>query len=250
MTKSYLDSPLRQVNELCLKCGLCCVVLQASCSREEAERVCPQQPERFARPSDRLAENKLLISFPCMFLKGRVMHAVCCSAYEKGRPKVCESYLCRIAVRYRQYEIELEEAEQLLQQAYLSRDVTIFNWGAAEDGPLSIRYAAWELADKLRKEGCSGDIIDYRLSQYLSPQYDFCSLPDRDLFFYHFVCFDDWVKLGKNDLSQAIEKTMYLFYGDEAEEMTWEQKVIKSEAIWKVLWDLRSHLNLVTDSPA
>ena len=238
--KSYHDGPLRQANELCVQCGICCVVLRASCTKEEADIICPENPSLFAEPNPEQKEGPLLIKFPCRYLRGRAMRSCFCTIYGKVRPKVCVGYYCRVAALYRQHELDLEQALGQLRKAYETRDASLFNWGGDElDALVARRQAAWELADELRKENVDEALIDYRIAASLSPDYQFRSTPHRDLFFSHFVCFDHLQRRAAVDLDEAIQETIYLFYGDEGEAMDKTEKAIKSEAIWRVLRDLR-----------
>lgn len=240
----YHDNDLRSTSELCVRCGLCCVVLRASCTEEEARRVCPDNPLQFAEPDETMEDGKWLMRFPCMYLKGRVLGAVFCSIYDKERPSVCGSYLCRIAMLYSQGQIELEPALKQLKVAFWTSDVTVFNWAGFEgEQAIMRRQAVCRIAGQLRKEGASQPGVDLYLADQLTPGYWPSTPLEHGLFSMHFMSFDHREKLGGEAKAKADREALGLYYElDELEEMSERDKEVAQMTVRQVLAQLRLYL--------
>jgi Fe-S-cluster containining protein len=240
----YHDDSLRSTSELCVRCGLCCAILNASCTPEEAEAANPGNPDRFARPDENVEKGKLRIRFPCMHLKGRTLGGVLCAVYDKQRPAVCVSYLCRIAMLYAQRGIELNQAMHQLRIAFWSGDVTIFNW-CGEDGEevLMQRQAVWKLADKLREEGNSEMGVDFWVAQQSTPSYWPSTPLEHSLFSMHFLNFDHRRRLQGEARVEAYDAALKLYYEpEEIEFMSPGEREVASVTVDKVFEQLRLYV--------
>jgi len=191
----------KDLKELCLTCGLCCCVLEAKCTKEEAIHVTTATStpiNNFVSP-DALHKSGthpgLLLSmlFPCTYLRGRPLKAVRCAAYRvkdkdgvemDPRPNVCKVYLCRIAIEYKLNMITLSDAKSQLSRAYYQGDVTIFNWVHTDiklienqevrsavdllirsDDELNSRFKLQNTCSDLRSKGFSETYIDFIVAQ-------------------------------------------------------------------------------------
>jgi hypothetical protein len=112
-------------------------MLSAKITEEEAEKFCEEQElkkENFCH-TEEIGPNvgDLVITMPCRRLLGRPADYVSCRAYGDYRPAVCGSYLCRVAVQYKTGLLELDEAVELIREAYATGNVAYFNWIKTED---------------------------------------------------------------------------------------------------------------------
>lgn len=241
----YDEKSLRSTSELCVRCGLCCVVLKAQCTPEEAELAAPDNPARFAGPDDYVAEGKLLMKFPCMYLRGRVLGGAFCAIYSKSRPKVCSSYLCRIAMLYSQGEVNLEDAFEQLKTAFWSGNVSIFNW-CGEDGEQVIlrRQAIWHLADTLRAQGSSDMEVNMWVANECTPTYWPRTPFEHSLFSMHFMSFDYREGLEGKELEDAEQRALLLYYEpEEIEKMSKRDQAIARATVRHVLAQLRLYVS-------
>lgn len=124
----------RDPSVACRRCGMCCIGLSARISPETAKIISEENDipkDKFCRiekEGEGPNPNELVLSLPCRFLLGRPMSHVACRLYKKTRPDVCAPYLCRPAIQYKLGVIELDEALHILNRAYTTGDVGIFNW--------------------------------------------------------------------------------------------------------------------------
>ena len=240
----YHEKSLRPTSELCVRCGLCCVVLKAQCTPEEAKLACPEHPERFAEPDEYAAEGKLLMKFPCMYLRGRVLGGTFCSIYGQDRPKVCSSYLCRIAMLFSQNEVNLERALQQLKIAFWSGDVSVFNW-AGLDGEQVImqRQAVWQLADTLKAQGNSSAEVDLWVANQCTPSYWPKTPLEHSLFSMHFMAFDWREGLRGEEREKAEQESLKLYYEtEEVEQMSKRDQAVARTTVRQVLSQLRMYV--------
>jgi Fe-S-cluster containining protein len=240
----YHDRDLRPTSDLCIRCGLCCVALRAQCTPEEAEAACPSNPERFAEPDDDIKEGNLLIRFPCMYLKGRLLGAVFCAIYDKERPKVCTSYLCRVAMLYAQGQVELKSALQLLKIAFWSSDVSVFNWAGFEGETNILRkQAVWQLAQKLREGGTNEQGLDLWAAQHCTPNYWPSTPLEHSLFSMHFMSFDHRESLEDEARREAERKALGLYYEpEETEQFSSRDIEVARMTVRHVLAQLRLYI--------
>jgi Fe-S-cluster containining protein len=137
----------RDASELCTRCGLCCILLNAKVYEEEIDPI-----YEYIRKNKKLnysisdfiyKENsqldpkyqQLTINMPCCFLRGTPLNRTFCSVYSIVRPRVCKTYYCKVALRYKLHLIELEEGLEVLKLAYETNNVTLFNWIGTEVDP-------------------------------------------------------------------------------------------------------------------
>lgn len=240
----YHDQDLRSPSELCVRCGLCCIVLRATCTREEAEEASPSCPEQFAEPHPEGEDDKLLIRFPCMHLRGRPLGAVFCAIYHQKRPEVCSTYLCRIAMLYSQHEVGLESALRQLKVAFWSEDPTVFNW-AGFDGERNImrRQVVWKLAENLRAKGQSEQGVDLWVANQCTPSYWPSTPLEHSLFSMHFAAFDNREDKAEPDRAAAHRKALELYYEmDELEKLNERDKEVAAMTVFHVLNQLRIYV--------
>lgn len=154
----------RDCSELCVRCGLCCVVLSAEVTLEAVEKLSNwsgKLPTEIAMLEHRQFQGKgnLVLKRPCVFLLGKPMQYVSCRAYGTERPAVCGAYLCKIAIRYKAGACSLQEALFIL-NASVSRHggISMFNWSAdpsyegdKNDGDLIVAMAKEKFNKKLRE---------------------------------------------------------------------------------------------------
>lgn len=137
----------RPANPLCVRCGLCCVMLSARVTEEEAEIISEENSipkEKFCRIEEEGEGpnvGKLVLSMPCRFLLGKPSDYTGCRIYGKTRPAVCETYLCRIAMQYQTGVLDLDEAAKLLREAFVSGKPSLFNWMGLK-GELELQNSA------------------------------------------------------------------------------------------------------------
>lgn len=183
----------RDTSELCVRCGVCCVVLKAYCTPEEAEATAAHggvDVRRFVkeRPND---SGDVLMHFPCTFLRGRVMSHVACAVYDGPRPPVCGSYLCKIAINYTTQRISLVDAIHALNIAFMKGDYSIFNWtGQDREVSIYLRGRIVKASAVLRKQGVPQAVIDYSAAAGVTPRYFIPTDIDHDLLSMHFFSHD------------------------------------------------------------
>lgn len=124
----------RDTSPLCMRCGLCCVVLSALVEPHEVEKLAKWSGKR---PQDIAmvekvsipGEGGLALLRPCTFLLGKPTEYVQCRAYTAERPAVCGTYLCKLAVRYKAGVTTLNEALFILRASVTKEgDIGMFNW--------------------------------------------------------------------------------------------------------------------------
>lgn len=122
-------------------------------------------------------EGHLVFHRPCIFLLGKPLNHVNCRAYRSKRPKVCEIYLCKIAIQYKMGIVSLHEGLFLLREAFNRSDPTLFNWTGSDDGEsfLMLRSAADQARKKLREEMYPDPVIDVIIADVILPRYEFVS---------------------------------------------------------------------------
>jgi len=130
------DKPLldRPANPLCTRCGLCCIMLSAHVTEDEASVIAEENGLDTKKFCHKEAKGegpnvgKLVLNMPCRFLLGRPTSHTGCRIYAKTRPSVCETYLCRVAMQYKTGVFSLEQAHQVLKKAFATGDAGLFNW--------------------------------------------------------------------------------------------------------------------------
>lgn len=199
--KERLKQPLinesqKDVGRLCLRCGVCCFMLSARCTDEEAAQI----EKEHGVTVDRLThievigpnKGKRVLKVPCKLLKGRPLDHAFCSGYKGFRPEVCHSYLCKVAQRYSLGMISYHEALFWLRTAMITDDVTIFNWSTEgdQDDRLMVASMIGKFADKLRDLGADQRHINVAVAERITPRYFFKSPEDRFALEMHFSAFD------------------------------------------------------------
>jgi hypothetical protein len=186
--KSPLDLPRRNPSDVCKSCGLCCVALCAKVEKKEAETLLEQANETGRYPRDVTLEQfctyrdnppihnkEWILNFPCVYLKGSLLDYTSCGVYDLERPQVCQSYLCKIAVKYKLGVLSQSESSFLLRQAFINGDVSIFNWNSAEadqdEERVSTLHMVANFIDALNKNGVAEHLREWAVCQYLTPSY-------------------------------------------------------------------------------
>jgi len=222
---------------LCTRCGLCCFSLSARVTEEEVARVCKEhdiERERFAL-TEKEGEyaGELVINTPCPFLHGRPLEHACCRIHDQYRPRVCENYICRVAMRYKLGLIALDDALQILRIAFLQKDTRIFNWDPArkEDRELS-RLGAIAIAVENLRGSMSDEMLELLLASRTTNHYQIngplAKLELSMLFDLH--------DRGLHDLG--------IFFDEEPLKWTSEKKVFAEEVMIRVLAKIRSYLSV------
>ena len=185
---------LQNASELCTRCGLCCVGLRAWCTVEDAEKTCAEMSiplDQFVNVEERDEKNKVLMKFPCTFLRGSILHYVSCAAYKVPRPEVCHVYYCRVATQYRLRHIMLDEALALLRRGFWLDDVAAYNWcRSEEDAVLTQIHNAAVAGCDLEQSGFSRDVINYTMMTHVLPRYAPANEIDQNLLSMHFYLYD------------------------------------------------------------
>ena len=187
--KPLLDRP---ANPLCTQCGLCCVMLSAAVTEEEADVISEENglaKEKFCHVEQKGEgpnAGRLVLNMPCRFLLGRPTSHTACRIYgdDKTRPSVCETYLCRVAMQYKTGVLELEPARKILRDAFVSGKASLFNWigltgekelqSSAVIGPL--RQEASRMVEEYGDEGKLGvlderEVGDILIAKNVTPVY-------------------------------------------------------------------------------
>lgn len=196
--KSPLEITPKDPSTLCIRCGLCCVMLAAKVEEEEVqpfldtariEGLGNYEYEDFAYTvKGGPFKGETLINMPCKFLKGRILHYVNCAAYSIDRPKVCGGYLCKIAIKYKIGLISLEEAAFALRSAFDLGDLSIFNWthdDVEEEERLQLFSEVARASQFLRDQGRSQEEIDLIVLSRMTPSYIVKSAQHQALFRMH-----------------------------------------------------------------
>lgn len=199
--KEKLKQPLinesqKDVGRLCLRCGVCCFMLSARCTDEEAAQIEKEHGVTVDRLThiEAIGPNKgeRVLKVPCKLLKGKPLDHAFCSGYRGFRPEVCHSYLCKIAQRYSLGMISYHEALFWLRTAMVTDDVTIFNWSTEgdQDDRLMVAGMIGKFADQLRDLGADQRRINIAVAERITPRYFFRSPEDRFALEMHFSAFD------------------------------------------------------------
>lgn len=250
----------RNPSEICVRCGLCCVALHATCTREEAVELCEVRHESLEGFAEELVyeqdgddHNKgdpilkngmpsVHIKFPCRYLRGRLMYAVACAVYGDPRPEVCRSYLCKIAIQFKAREVTLDEGLSKLRSAYWQNDASVFNWsGSSGEAVLSLTSDALDAVAEMKREGIPSVMIDYEIAAGVTPLYVPESRHDLNLTSMHFHAFDHREALRKRVDAEAIdESALGLYFSAEAiAEMSDGYKTAAASGIRAVLLEMR-----------
>lgn len=165
-------------SKLCLQCGLCCFMLNAKISQEDLDKMVETHgiaPERFAAPPEMILDAKesdWAIKMPCKYLMGKPLQWSGCQIHEQFRPEVCESYLCKMAMKYKLGIVSLGEAKYWLRYACLEGDYTVFNWVKAHDEQnILISSGIAAQVDQLRKSGATEEEVSICLANIITPEY-------------------------------------------------------------------------------
>jgi hypothetical protein len=199
--KERLKQPLineqqKDVGRLCLRCGVCCFMLSARCTDEEAERIEKDHGISVDRLSHIEAigpnQGKRVLKVPCKLLKGKPLDHAFCKAYRGFRPEVCHSYMCKIAQRYSLGMMSYHEALFWMRTALITGDVSIFNWTSEgdQDDRLMVASMIGNFADNLRNLGADQQHINLAVAERVTPRYFFKSPQDRLALEMHFSAFD------------------------------------------------------------
>ena len=98
------------LSDLCVSCGLCCsgaVFSHAKLSDADKNVLA-----RCGVSAGDSMYNDDRMHLPCRFLEGTA-----CSIYDRGRPKICGEYMCKLVRELEAGEIALAEAKQVTAQA-------------------------------------------------------------------------------------------------------------------------------------
>lgn len=184
----------RDCSELCIRCGLCCVVLSAEVKPSEVERLAEwsgRLPSEIAMVEERPGHGgKLVLKRPCIFLLGKAGEYVNCRAYGMERPKVCGSYLCKLAIRYKAGVCTLHEALFILRASITHKgDIGMFNWSSdpesnrdTGDAELAEVIAAQRALRLLNEDGPKADMVRLALFEQFRPNYRFSSDAHETIF--------------------------------------------------------------------
>jgi len=236
----------RPASELCVRCGVCCVVLKAYCTPDEATALAQHADVALARIVEPPRDGNCLMKFPCTFLRGRVMSHVACSVYGGPRPPVCGSYLCKMAINYVTRKISLEDAIHALNYAFLRGDFGVFNWtGADREVSIYLRGRIVKEAAAMRAEGIPQAVIDYRAAAGVTPHYFIPTEVDHDLISMHFFSHDHRMKLldaagSESDRIDVMKAGLGLYFESELIESLPDDGIrIAATAMTAVLNELR-----------
>ena len=166
-------------SDLCTRCGLCCIVLQAEILEKETDhflQIARQKGfgPRFCDEFCKKEDGRFLIDMPCPFLEGKVLQRISCLVHSLSeRPSVCQGYLCKIAIKYQLGLITVEEGQKLLRASLILGDVGIFNWikvDPSEDIVVRARDMS-EIAAALREQGIDDELITLIVCSNMVPKY-------------------------------------------------------------------------------
>ena len=242
--KSILAIPHKNPSDLCRRCGLCCVMLCAKVDKDEAQKFLDQARDSNIYPQDitfeqfctlqdtKPYEGEYTINMPCRYLQGSILKYVGCRAYHLVRPKVCPSYLCKIAVEYKVGRITLDQARFSLRQAFMEGDVGIFNWSNSLENRegyetrISLLSKISDLVKELREAEMDEQMIEFALAAQITPDYIPSSDVSRTLFSMHMFNVD------RGDFNLEL-------YIPEMVGLSGEEKTLAENVIRAVLTDLR-----------
>lgn len=177
----------RDASPLCMQCGLCCIVLSAEAKPSEVEHLA-NWSGKLPRDISMIEQfpyagaGRIVLKRPCVFLMGKPTEYVSCRAYQTKRPEVCETYLCKLAVRYKAGTCTLKEAMFILRASVTSSgDLGMFNWSSScghrddDDRNLSELIAAKKALSLLDPDDDRVLDIGYVLYERLRRRYKFIS---------------------------------------------------------------------------
>jgi len=230
----------RDVGVLCTQCGLCCVVLSAQVKPSEVESLANwsgKLPRDIARIEEAPypCEGRIVLHRPCVFLLGKPTEYVRCRAYDTKRPAVCESYLCKLAIRYKAGLCTLNEALFVLRASVSAYgDLGMFNWSNDQsrdraDQNVAEIIAARRVLSFLNPEDNAALEVSFSLYEKLRKRYKFTSKEHEVLLSAMFTNFE-----GK-----SIELDHYLA---PKQMVGWSErdKEIAKQVIYQVVSDFRS----------
>ena len=127
---------------LCVRCGLCC----DGTIFERARLVPEDDLARLEAGGFIVLPTKTGTGFalPCHHQQDRI-----CTLYQQWRPTVCHTFRCRLLRRFDTGELNLEEAQTIIERTTGLADQV---WAQMQqrtgigDGPLKKRFRAWELS--------------------------------------------------------------------------------------------------------
>lgn len=198
-----LELQSNDVSKLCVGCGICCFILNARVTKEEADKISGDNNvkfEDFAVLTDIgqvLYPDDYTIKVPCTFLLGKPLGKwTACRIHNKIRPAVCGSYLCKMAIRYQLGTISLGEARYWLRLAIQVKDLSIFNWiKDSQEAKILISSAVATRISQLRKENVPDEQIRMMVASLVTPNYTIRSPLDDLTLCMHFATHDR----GDND---------------------------------------------------
>lgn len=230
----------RDCSELCIRCGLCCVVLSAAVKPEEVERLAEwsgRLPTEIAMVEERKfeGEGKLVLKRPCIFLLGKPGDYVSCRAYQMDRPDVCGDYLCKLAIRYKAGICTLNEALFLLRASVKGcGNLGLFNWSSdpssgrdSGDADLAALVAANRALRLLNTEDKEAENIRLALFERFHPQYEFSSSTHETIF----------AAIMTNFRNKALALNQF-FSPEQIEEMSERDQEIALKVVYQVVEDI------------
>jgi Fe-S-cluster containining protein len=227
---------------LCMKCGLCCFTLSARVTEEEADLITRENDMKkdsfvvIEKEGEGPNAGNLVIKLPCKFLSGKPLHFVLCRIHGKFRPKVCTSYLCKIATQYKIGTISFKEALFRIRLAFVTGDRSIFNWTNNEkESNLIVASFINDMAKILKASGLDEDEIKEKVMDKMTPKYKIATGHDNLLLSMHLASFD------KN------EDQAYVFFGEEIDKWNPEKLEIVRETAKKIMGDIRMCFDLEID---
>lgn len=195
---NLMDLQHNNPSNLCVGCGICCFILHARVTNEEADAIVAENGIKFEDFAEKTPVGELLypgaytIKTPCMFLLGHPLSRwTACKIHDKIRPEVCRSYLCKIAIRYQLGTISLNEARYWLRTAIVSKDLSIFNW-IKDDAEVKIMLSSAVASQigQLREQNMPDEQIKMAIASLVTPRYEAKSELDALALDMHFATFD------------------------------------------------------------
>lgn len=237
----------RDCGELCMRCGLCCVVLSAEAKRDEVEHLANwsgKLPSEIAMVEKQPYPNSglLVLKRPCVFLLGKPTEYVRCQAYGTRRPKVCEEYLCKIAIRYKAGLCTTNEALFILRSS-ITRNGTIssFNWCSdgsgkdRKDHKIADLLSTKRALEAIEADGNKIDQVQLMLFRKLHPRYDFDSDLQETIF----------AAIMTNYESMALDLDQF-FAPEKMEGWSDRDKEIALQTIYQVVGDFRGFFRIIS----
>lgn len=230
----------RDAGSLCTQCGLCCVVLSAEAKPSEVEHLANwsgKLPRDIAMIEEAPypCEGRIVLHRPCVFLLGKPTEYVRCRAYDTKRPAVCESYLCKLAIRYKAGLCTLNEALFILRASITAYgDLGMFNWSSDEsrdraDQNVAEIIAARRALSLLNPEDDAALELSFSLYDRLRKRYKVASKEHEILLSAMFTNFE-----GK-----SIELDHY-FAPKQMAGWSERDREIAKQAVYQVVSDFRS----------